>query len=150
MIPSHIAKLCDRKNALRKPEDMDCVVRELELLNIAKDSGFAQVALRYDIGNLTTLGRSLEELIDLCCPDEQISSTTEWVRLAWEIPENFIPITTCEGKGGYLYDRNTDSVWYFELAFREEFLEGKCEPMFDTFFEFLNWYLGASNAKPPR
>lgn len=147
MIPLELRDLCDGKNAARGETGLRDVRRALELLNISPASELGQVAARYNLAMLTHQGPSREQLIDFCWPFDDIASAHEFIVSTWEIPDNFVPLTSCEGEGAYLYDRDAGGVWDFSLAERERFVAGECTPMFDSYFAFLTWYLGG-NASP--
>ena len=69
---------------------------------------------------------------------------TRFAHEVWELPEKYVAFTSVEGEGAYLYDKVTGQVWDFELASREAFLAGKHQPKWNSFFEFMTWYLGDS------
>lgn len=66
---------------------------------------------------------------------------TEFIHDMWELPENYIGLTSLQGEGGYLLDKNSGGVWDFDLAQREDFVSGLTPPNWSGFFEFVRWYL---------
>jgi hypothetical protein len=66
---------------------------------------------------------------------------TEFVHDVWELPQHLICLTSCQSEGCYLYDRNSGAVLDFSLADRELFLAGGVALKWDSFFQFLSWYL---------
>ena len=123
--------------------------KEFEELGIPTDSQLAQVARRYNMALLVDEGPSLEQLEDPYWPQGSMLSSARFVHDTWGLPDNFVPVSSCEGEDCYLYDKTSGAVWDFDLALRSEFLAGAKVPMFVEFFDFMRWYLGAPDAPQP-
>lgn len=54
---------------------------------------------------------SYEELCDIAEPSNEIEVGTSFIHEAWELPENFICLSTVQGEGCYLYDKKTARFW---------------------------------------
>jgi hypothetical protein len=86
---------------------------------------------------------SYETLLDVSEPTASVARATAFVREVWELPRDFICITSCEGEGCYLYSTLTEAVYDFSLADRELFIRNPV-PKWHTFFEFVEWFLSHS------
>ena len=120
--------------------DPDAVNEALEELRIPLKSEFGDFFREYAVTALGNPGEKAE-LRDLLRPTAQIRDVTHFAHEVWELPENYICLSSVEGEGGYLYDRDTGAVWDFDLADREDFIAGRQKPAWNSFFEFMNWYL---------
>ena len=56
--------------------------------------------------------------------------------------KRYLPISTQEGEGGLYYDTKTDSVYDVDWGEEEDMISGKLKPMFNSFYDFLEWYYG--------
>ena len=118
----------------------DAVNEALEALGIPLDSEFGDFFREYAVTSLASPGDKAE-LRDLLEPTTQIMHVTQFVHEVWELPENYICLSSVQSEGAYLYDRDTGAVWDFDLADREDFIAGRQKPAWNSFFEFMNWYL---------
>jgi len=108
-------------------------------LDIRADTEFYAVASRYLLGSLHC-EHDGEALVDVSAPTEQVAVATAFARSGWELPDDYICFTSCQGEGGYLYSITTGGVFDFTLAERDEFLRNPVA-QWRTFFGFLRWYL---------
>jgi hypothetical protein len=141
MIPEKLRVQIERQRrgdiCRSKPE---AVNQALEELGIPLNSEFGDFFREYAVTALDSPG-SKDELCDLLEPTKQILDVTEFVHETWKLPENYICFSSGQGEGGYLYDRDTGTVWDFDLADRDDFIAGRHKPAWNSFFEFMNWYL---------
>lgn len=144
MIPDTLNELVERQLGNVNRINHDDVKNELSILGVPIESEFAEFFLKYKI-TLFVSDVSDEQLCDISKPTKEITDGTNFVHEVWGVPGNYICLTSCEGEGAYLYDRETGKVWDFDLESRDEFLAGNQHPMFDSFFEFMIWYLGGSS-----
>ena len=107
------------------------------------DSQFAQLYLAYKLLSFQS-DVSYEELIDVAKPNRAVAVGTRFAHEIWGLPDKYVAFTSIEGEGAYLYDRENGQVWEFELASRDAFLAGMQQPKWNSFFEFMEWYLGGS------
>ncbi len=114
-------------------------ISELNKLGISEKSQVYSFFLEFTI-TLFISTSSYEELVDIAEPTAQIFTGTEFAHEVWGIPEQYICLTSCEGEGCYLYSKETQSVYDFSLAEREGFILNPI-PAWETFFEFIEWYL---------
>lgn len=60
---------------------------------------------------------------------------------ALKLPEEYIPLDSFEGEGGFFYNRLTGEVLELELGQKTiEFQKGKLLPQWKDFNEFLEWF----------
>jgi hypothetical protein len=138
-VPEHIRTL-----ALSRPWDArrrrpDDVIEQLRKLGIEADSQLATFFREFIAPNLLS-SSSLETLMDPASPSPQMGRATSFVREVWELPHEYVCLTSCEGEGCYLYSTRTGAVYDFELRTREEFLANQIAKWRD-FNTFIEWYL---------
>jgi hypothetical protein len=139
MIPKKLANLIESQPGEIFRSDRATAVLALKELDIDPNSEIAEFFLTYQI----TLFRSESSFETLCDIDnDEISTGTNFIHEVWGLPDNYICLTTCEGEGCYLYDKNNGTVCDFDLGEREKFLNGKIKTQWPSFFDFLAWYLG--------
>ncbi|WP_028622118.1 hypothetical protein [Pseudomonas sp. Ant30-3] len=140
MIPNELIKLIEKQPGDIHRTDKRSVTEALTALNISLDSELSEFFLNYTI-TLFRSNSSDEELCDIADPSNEIEVGTNFIHEVWELPENFICLTSVQSEGCYLYDKNSEEVLDFSLANRDDFLAGKQQLKWSGFFEFLIWYL---------
>ena len=140
MIPEKLRFLIERQRGNIHRKNPEAVNQALEELGIPLNSEFGEFFREYVITGYVGPG-SKDELCDLLSPTPRILLATQFVHEVWELPENYICFSSIQGEGGYLYDRATGAVWDFDLADREDFIAGRQKPAWNSFFEFMSWYL---------
>jgi hypothetical protein len=140
-IPTRLATLIQAQSGEIDCDDPDEAAIELQQLGIPKDSEFAAVYLRYS-PSVFLSSVSYEQLLDLVGPGGGLRAATEFVHSVWELPREYVCITSCEGEGCYLYSKTTEGVYDFSLADREQFVAEQPAPMASGVFAFFEWYLG--------
>lgn len=73
--------------------------------------------------------------------DSPIGAAYQFVQDTWELPKDFLPLTSTEGEGAILLNLQTNRVYDFNLDKYNQLLNGELKPTWDSFYEFLNWYL---------
>lgn len=64
-----------------------------------------------------------------------------YMQSALKLPEEYIPLDSFEGEGGFFYNRLTGEVMELELGQKTiEFQKGKLLPQWKDFNEFLEWF----------
>lgn len=87
------------------------------------------------------------ELLDLIGSGiPTIPDQTEYIQDRYEIPANYIPLTSDEGEGMYLYEKFTGEVYNYYLRDHDQFTSGKCNPEWASFQAFLEWYFNTAQA----
>ena len=127
----------------------------LKRLGIDSKSQFGKIYLTFnpsifwDLGtpSYSELDSAYPAVLDghpLPDPDQTISpieGTYQFVRETWELPENYIPFTSTEGEGCYLYDKETEAVYDFDLADWDKLMSGELKPKWSDFYHFIDYYL---------
>ena len=145
MIPNELRRLVENQRGDIHRGDFTKVERALSELGVPRDSEFAQFFLKYVITFFPS-PVSDEELCDLTEPAFPIRAGTAFAHDVWELPERYVCFTTCEGEGGYLYDKESGAVFDFSLATRDAFVQGREPPRWRSFFEFMRWYLSGDQS----
>ena len=57
-----------------------------------------------------------------------------------EIEKRYLQLTSIESEYSYFYDKNTDALFGVDWADMDDFVAGKIEPLFSTFYDFLEYY----------
>lgn len=142
-IPQNLATAIERApgQVFRQREKIALI--ELANLEILPDSQIGEFYLTYNATNLYS-DHAGEELNELCSPSPQLLEATVFVREMWELPSEFVCLTSAEGEGAYLYSLVDGQVYDFDLADRDSFLEERPAPLARDFFAFLEWYLSPS------
>jgi hypothetical protein len=123
-------------------EDKKWMQKNLGIINI--DSAFVDY---YSIFALPPLGNgdellSLQEIVD-----EYNEPYFWWDDIDEDIkqkfpdaPKRYIQFSSIEGGGSYFYDNKTDKVYNVNWGEEEAMITGKLKPMFNSFYDFLEWY----------
>ena len=122
--------------------DRQAVERALAELGVEADTDFAQFYLRYQgpfIGRRST--PDLDELVGF---GSSIMSTLDYFNERCELGRHFIPLVSDESEGTFLYDTRTGRVYDFNLAEYEQFKNGRVQPRWASFGEFLDWFFAVS------
>lgn len=69
----------------------------------------------------------------------------ESMRSIFKLPEEYIPLDSFEGEGGFFYNRNTGEVLELTLGkVYEDFQQGILKPQWSDFNTFLEWFFDLS------
>ena len=79
-------------------------------------------------------------LCEICEPAEDVLVGTSFVRDVWQLPDDYICLTSCQGEGCFLLSRTTGEIFDFSLADRESFLQ-VAVARWPSFLEFMRSYL---------
>lgn len=153
MISTKIRQLLTDRGYSPRTETKEQVRKNLDGLGINSDSELGSFYLNYD-PSLLHSNTSYEQLQDVIAPaigdappidiepwKSPVGMATRFVREVWIIPNDIICLTTTEGEGAYLCSMNSGVVFDFSLADQNELASGKLKPRWQSFFEFLQWYL---------
>jgi hypothetical protein len=77
---------------------------------------------------------------------EQIRSATTYAHLELGVPENFLALTSIEGQGITLFDKESGAIFDVEFGEFEELTSGKLLPIANSVSEFLLWCKNRENA----
>lgn len=82
------------------------------------------------------------ELLRIAGPGiPKIPDQAEYVRDRYELPAEFLPLSSDEGEGMYLYDVRTEEVHDYYLARHDQFLSGEAPARWKNFVDFIVWYI---------
>lgn len=111
----------------------------LRSLGVDLNTEFAEFYLKYQGGFGSP--RPIAELIDIEGPQiPNMPREIEYVRDRYELPEQYLPLTTDESEGMYLYNKDDGAVYDMDFYNLPDLLAGKLKPRWPTFNEFLVWY----------
>ena len=57
-----------------------------------------------------------------------------------QIGKRYLQISSAEGEHSYFYDKETDAVYSVDWSQLDDLNSGKLKPMFNSFYDFLEWY----------
>jgi len=140
MIPAPIERYIDTLFGETKRVDRASAIAMLHDLGVPLDSEFSEFYIKYKTSCLIT-PKPLSELLDitgLALP--AIPDQTEYVYDRYEISEKYLALTSDEGEGMYLYNKDDRGVYDLYVRDIDEFIEGKTPARWSSFYEFLMWY----------
>jgi hypothetical protein len=146
MIPENIHALA-KKNRLGDIErsNVDAAKKALQRLGIFAESQLHEFCVAYCLSSLLSPFAE-EQLVDICEPTEEVAVSTNFAHEVWELPNEYICFTSCQGEGGFLYSMRTHAVYDFSLSERTQFLVAP-EPKWSNFYKFIEWYLSPELAQ---
>lgn len=115
-------------------------------INIDLTSDFAQFYLHIE-DNATFYSRK-QEIYQICwfIINSDYQFDLKRTHESLKIPQEYIPLDSFEGGGGYFYNRKTGEVLFVSLG--EElnlFLSGELEPQWKEFNAFIEWFFELDN-----
>jgi hypothetical protein len=112
-------------------------------LGVAPGSEFGQFYLKYRGSFISP--RPVAELLDIAGPAiPAIPDQTDYVRDRYHIPDQYLALTSDEGEGMYLYDKQDQAVYDLDIVMLEDFIHGRMAARWPTFNEFLVWYFAGT------
>ena len=109
-------------------------------LGIRLDSAFAEFNL---YTNAITFSGKYSEIDNVCCfaIKSTYSDQVERMHSVLNLPEEYIPLDSFEGEGGFFYNRLTGEVLELELGQKLiDFQCGRLQSQWKDFNAFLEWY----------
>ena len=129
MLSERVKEYLKEKGLYDESEDAD-YQKVMDDLGIKLDTPFAQFNL---YTNDITFSGKYNDLYNVC-----------WFAL--NLPEEYIPLDSFEGEGGFFYNRKTGEVLELELGQKLiDFQSGKLQPQWKDFNAFLEWYFDLEN-----
>jgi len=113
----------------------------LRKLNIDLTSDFATFFLHVE-DSPTFYGRH-QELYQICwfAINTNYDLAITFAHDALELPNEYIPLDSFEGEGGFFYNRSTGEVLEIELGQKLiDFQKGKLQPQWHDFNSFVEWF----------
>ena len=123
----------------RPKSEMDDVSRNISLLGLSDDEPLSQFFNQYNLCGLISTKNF--ELLDLCFPDDEIYETTEWAKDVYELPDEFICLSSGEGEGFVLLSKSDGKIYDVSVSQFDGLSQGKVESKWDSFFDLIDWYL---------
>ena len=121
----------------------------LHRLGVGLDTPFAHFYLAYQGGFISP--RPVDELMDIAGPyDPTILSCLDYMRDRYGLPAQYLPLTSDQGEGMYLYNAADGAVYDMDFHNLSDLLAGRLTPRWPGFNEFLIWYfeLGEPQSGP--
>ncbi len=88
---------------------------------------------------LVSGGNSLEELMDISEPSEDMRRVTEFAWENYQLPRDIIVLTSCEGEGFYGLSLSSGEVFDINLNTLQGDISGQGK--WNSFFVFIKWFL---------
>ena len=113
----------------------------LRKLNIDLTSDFATFFLHVE-DSPTFYGRH-QELYQICwfAINTNYELVITFAHDALELPNEYIPLDSFEGEGGFFYNRSTGAVLEIELGQKLiDFQKGELQPQWYDFNSFVEWF----------
>lgn len=113
----------------------------LRKLNIDLTTDFATFFLHVE-DSPTFYGRH-QELYQICwfAINTNYELAITFAHDALELPNEYIPLDSFEGEGGFFYNRSTGAVLEIELGQKLiDFQKGELQPQWHDFNSFLEWF----------
>ena len=113
----------------------------LRKLNIDLTSDFATFFLHVE-NSPTFYGRH-QELYQICwfAINTNYELAITFAHDALELPNEYIPLDSFEGEGGFFYNRSTGAVLEIELGQKLiDFQKGELQPQWPDFNSFAEWF----------
>ena len=113
----------------------------LRKLNIDLTTDFATFFLHVE-DSPTLYGRH-QELYQICwfAINTNYELAITFAHNALELPNEYIPLDSFEGEGGFFYNRSTGEVLEIELGQKLiDFQKGELQPQWHDFNSFVEWF----------
>ena len=113
----------------------------LRKLNIDQTTDFATFFLHVE-DSPTFYGRH-QELYQICwfAINTNYELAITFAHDALELPNEYIPLDSFEGEGGFFYNRSTGAVLEIELGQKLiDFQKGELQPQWHDFNSFVEWF----------
>ena len=111
----------------------------LQTLGVALNTEFADFYLKYQGCFISP--RPVSELMDIDGPEiPNIAAELGYVQDRYDLPANYLPLTTDEGEGMYLYAINSGTVYDMDFDNLPDLLTNKLPPRWPDFNAFLIWF----------
>ena len=146
MIPQKVKGYLAKETGDVLRQDKQGALNALTQLGVNPGSEFGEFYMEYQGSFISPL--PVAELLDIEGPAiPAIPDQTDYSRDRYQLPEKFLALTSDESEGMYLYNKEDQAVYDFDLGNYKEFMVGKIPPRWKTFGEFLLWYFDESAAE---
>ena len=139
MIPESITNYLAQEGDVVLRKDALHAFEALRQIGVDENTELGEFYTKYRGGFLSPEPRP--ELLDIAGPAiPAIPDQTAYVLDRYELPEEFVALTSDESEGMYLYNRNNKSVYDFNVGQSQELVNGEIQPRWNSFNDFLNWF----------
>jgi hypothetical protein len=139
-VPTDIAVLMAAQRGAVRRSDPGAALEELLHLGVEPESQLAMFCAEYQVSPVSS-SVSAEELMDPVSPTRQLRGVTAFVRDTYEVPTDFVCLTSAEGEGFILYELSTGAVYDVDARHVPALTRGLLQPRWVDVFAFLRWYL---------
>lgn len=139
MLSEKIKKYLVENNLYDNTEDIS-YQKAMKSLKIDINSSFAEFNL--NTNPITFSGRK-GDLYNICWfyVNSSYENQINAFRENFHIPQEYLPLDSFEGGGGFFYNRKTEQVVELELGEKlENFYNGIIDTKWNSFNDFLEWY----------
>lgn len=140
MLPEKIKTFCKEKGWWNDDYTQE-YADALRKLNIDLTTDFATFFLHIE-DSPTFYGRH-QELYQICwfAINTNYELAITFAHDALELPNEYIPLDSFEGEGGFFYNRSTGAVLEIELGQKLiDFQKGELQPQWHDFNSFVEWF----------
>lgn len=123
----------------RNENEIVDVKRNLEMLGLKEDEQISQFFIRFN--SCSIVSKRDFELLDLCFPNDEIFETTEWAKDVYQLPKDYICLTSGEGEGFILFSKIDSKIYDVSVSEFSSLALGKVNARWESFFELMTWYL---------
>lgn len=139
MIPEAIINYLAQEGSGILRKDASDAFESLRQLGIDIKTELGEFYTQYRGGFISPEPRP--ELLDITGPAiPAIPDQTEYVLDRYRLPAEFVALTSDESEGMYLYNKNNQAIYDFNVGQSQELVSGKIQPRWNSFNEFLVWF----------
>lgn len=137
MIPTEVKNFLSKEGSAVLRQNKIDALRAMDQLGVDRGSDFWEFYENYQGPFISPRpAADLYDIIEL----SGIVDAVEYVRDRYHLEDRFLPLTSDESEGMYLYDTASGAVFDFYLRDYKEFVAGNIPPRWPNFNEFLRWY----------
>jgi hypothetical protein len=145
MIPQKVKDYLAKDTGQVLRESKQSALKTLHQLGVQQPSEFCEFYLNYQGSFISP--RPVAELLDIEGPAiPAIPDQTEYARDRYQLSDVFLALTSDESEGMYLYNKEDQAVYDFDLADYKAFMKGQIPARWKSFNDFLSWYFDASQS----
>lgn len=145
MIPAQVKVFLAKDTGDVLRYDRQSALQVLRQLGVDPATEFGEFYLEYQGSFISP--RPVAELLDIEGPAiPAIPDQTDYARDRYQLPEKFLALTSDESEGMYLYNKEDQAVYDFDLGEYKAFMNGQIPARWKSFNDFLLWYFDESGA----
>jgi len=145
MIPERVRAFLARDAGDVLRYDRQSALQALRHLGVDPTTEFGEFYLEYQGSFISP--RPIAELLDIEGPAiPAIPDQTDYARDRYQLPEKFLALTSDESEGMYLYNKEDQAVYDFDLSQYQACMNDEVAASWTSFNNFLEWYFGGSCA----